>query len=589
MKLYYIYALFSFFLNFFSIEAYVFQVNDQGKILKWPRHKEKIYFWVDNGESSDVTSSQFLDYVSETASRWNNVDVPSIHFKQGIGRRVHRNDITFDRNNFYFSGNSVLAVTQMVFQESNGKILETDIILRDTNGFSSDLDKREYFESLLAHEMGHALGLDHGQVHGSTMFYSFGTRQRILHTDDIAGARVLYKKENTGVGKISGVVVGKNSKTGVFGAHVQAVSSLTGKVFSGTITEEDGSFSIGGLPLDDVYFLYISPSKVLSTLSNFYKNIRSNFCSDGGAYAGSFFRPCGNTRQGHPQGVFLDKSKDVGIITIKCGLDVPKGYLAKRDSSDFFELSIDEENGGNAITGFFSNSDINNRRSDRIRVDLRDLEITERNLFFEIKLTSQDLYSLVKWDMRVESPDGTTNNYTRWIGPDGHPELNLIARPALDSFNPGNNVFDITITPTHFFDFITGDLFSSEDYFSSINNFAEDSAFYLLIMNISQSTMSGYKLYSHYNYEPLRDNSECVGANKTFAVKSSRSASLNFPSDGEKEESRAMTCGSISFNGGGPGQIFFSLFIGFLATFLVFGDARFKYFSIQSWPKSVRL
>ena len=570
-----------FVINLFSVEAYIFQVNENGKILKWPRYKKEIYFWIDDNGNADVSSSQLSSYASEVVSRWNGASTPRLIIKKGTGYRNNGNDIIFGHNGLYFSGNSVLAVTQTTFQESTGKILETDIILRDTNGFSSDLDKREYFESLLAHEIGHALGLDHGQVHNSTMFYRFGKRQRTLHTDDVSGVKVLYNQEGMETGKISGVVAGGGSEIGVFGAHVQAISSLTGKVFSGAITEENGFFTIGNLPLNDVYFLYIGPTYNLSTLSSFYENIQSNFCSDGGSYRGSFFQPCGSTRQGHPQGILLDEDKNVGVITIKCGLSVPKGYLAKRSNSDFVELNINENNGGDAITGFFSQTDISNRESDRIRIDLSNLRFSRNDLFFEIKLISQDLYSIVKWDMRVDTPT-STRNYTNFIDSDGNPELNLTSRIALDSFNPGNNIFNITITPNDFFDFISNGPFSSEDYFPSIQNFGENAIFYLLIVNISQSTTSGHELYSHYNYEPLQDNSECMGASKTFAVKSSRFAASKFPSNGREEENSGMTCGTIFFNGGGkgPGQIFFSLFIGFLVISLGFWDFPFK----RLWP-----
>ncbi len=577
MNLNFFSLFFIFMVNIFSVEAYVFQINDNGKILRWPRYKKEIYFWADNNGNADVSSSQLLDYASEVASGWNDADVPKLTVKKGPGFRTNSNDIVFSHNGLYFSGNSVLAITQVTFQEATGRILETDIILRDTNGFRSDLDKKEYFESLLAHEMGHALGLDHGQVHNSTMFYSFGKRQRTLHTDDVSGAKVLYHQEDIGTGEISGVIAGGNSEIGVFGAHVQAISSLTGKVVSGAITGENGFFTIGNLPLDDVYFLYVGPTHNLPTLSRFYENIQSNFCSNGGNYRGSFFQSCGSTRQGYPQGILLDEDKNVGVVTVRCGLNIPKNYLAKRSNSDFVELNLDENNGGDAITGFFSQADISNRRSDRLRIDLSNLNLSRNDLFFEIKLLSQDLYSIVKWDMRVDTPAGT-RNYTNFVDSDGNPELNLISRIALDSFNPGNNVFDITITPSDFLDFISNDPFSSEDYFPSIQNFGGDAIFYLLIVNISQSTISGHKLYSHYNYGPLQDNSECMDANKTFAVKSSRFAASKFPSRNDEQENSGMTCGNIFFNGGGkgPGQVFFSLFIGFLVIFLGFWDYPFK-------------
>lgn len=47
---------------------------------------------------------------------------------------------------------------------------------------------------LAAHEIGHALGLDHSRVRGTVMWPSFlGYRPNLqLHWDDVAGIRRLY-------------------------------------------------------------------------------------------------------------------------------------------------------------------------------------------------------------------------------------------------------------------------------------------------------------------------------------------------------------------------------------------------------------
>ena len=49
---------------------------------------------------------------------------------------------------------------------------------------------------LAAHEIGHALGLDHSRVRGTVMWPSFlGYRPNLqLHWDDVAGIRTLYGK-----------------------------------------------------------------------------------------------------------------------------------------------------------------------------------------------------------------------------------------------------------------------------------------------------------------------------------------------------------------------------------------------------------
>lgn len=49
-------------------------------------------------------------------------------------------------------------------------------------------------QTVLAHEIGHVIGMDHSAVAGALMFptYTTGTQQHTLHADDIAGGTTLY-------------------------------------------------------------------------------------------------------------------------------------------------------------------------------------------------------------------------------------------------------------------------------------------------------------------------------------------------------------------------------------------------------------
>ncbi len=577
MKLW-LYCTYLIFLSSVATKAYVFQIGDNGQVSKWSIQVGEISFSLDTSGSTSASSSQIQSYALDAATQWNSTNAPNLIIELGSGNELSRNDIVFSNSSLYFSGSSTLAVTRTTSRESDGQILEADIFIKPVGSFNSNSAKEEYFESLMAHEIGHAIGLGHSQIHYSTMFYSLTRGQRTLHSDDLSGANALYGV-SIGTGTISGIVAGGSSKIGIFGAHVQAVSSLTGRVVAGAFTEQNGSFSIKNLPLNDVYFLYVEPAKLLSALSDFYKDARSNFCLGESFFRGSFFQICDNSRRGHPQGILLNGNRDVGIITIRCGLDVPVNYLSKRDNLGVFELSFDGQNAGEAMVGFFSESDIVGGKTDKIRIDLSNLNVPTNNFFFEAKLIAQDFYSQVKWDMRIDTPTGFTT-YTSSVDSDGNPDLDLVARVALDPLTSGNNVFDLTITPTNFWTFLSTQSFSSEDYFPSKAHFGDGLGFYLLVLNVSQFTASTYQLHSHYRYEPLQDNAECMDAPRTFLVKSSSFIASEFSKIKKKQKEENLACGSIALDGGGSGPtgMFLSLSLGFLMTFLV---SRFKYFLVS--------
>ena len=147
-----------------------------------------------------------------------------------------------------------------VFSDGNGAITEADIALNPNVLFSSDGTAGTYdLESTFTHEIGHLLGLEHSAIIGATMqprqamnglFGLPAFTQRSLSSDDIAGARALYGSRS-GTGSLLGRLV-TNSLGGqshpVFGAHVFAEETSTGRVIAGSITLHSGDYRIDGLP-----------------------------------------------------------------------------------------------------------------------------------------------------------------------------------------------------------------------------------------------------------------------------------------------------------------------------------------------------
>lgn len=146
-----------------------------------------------------------------------------------------------------------------VFSDASGAITEADIALNPNVLFSSDGTVGTYdLESTFTHELGHLLGLEHSAIIGATMqprqamnglFGLPAFTQRSLSADDIAGVRSLYGSR-AGTGSLSGRLV-TNSFGGqsqpVFGAHVFAEETSTGRVIAGSISLHSGDYRIDGL------------------------------------------------------------------------------------------------------------------------------------------------------------------------------------------------------------------------------------------------------------------------------------------------------------------------------------------------------
>jgi Matrixin len=189
-----------------------------------------------------------------------------------------------------------------------GQILDSDTLFRNDGqatyatpaALSTPPGQGAYdLESLLTHELGHWIGLDHSAVIRAMMFpfapppgQFTGTRPTAqapdapLADDDRTGARFLYPDptDTVNVGSIHGRILPANpfalatfpasspgaSVTGMVGAHVVAVDASTGAVIAGALagwscsassqpSRFDGTFDIERLPINHSYNLYAEP------------------------------------------------------------------------------------------------------------------------------------------------------------------------------------------------------------------------------------------------------------------------------------------------------------------------------------------
>jgi len=140
-----------------------------------------------------------------------------------------------------------------------GQILDADILFNPAVKFTTDGSGGSDLQTVVTHEIGHFLGLDHSAVVRAMMFPFAPPLERTLSYDDVAAIASLYPKgsPDVPVGSISGRVM-MNNGSPVFGAHVFADSitaataypSTIRKTPIGTLTQPDGSYRIEGLPPD---------------------------------------------------------------------------------------------------------------------------------------------------------------------------------------------------------------------------------------------------------------------------------------------------------------------------------------------------
>ncbi len=512
--------------------------------------------------SSSLPSS--LTYIDQAIAEWNGVSSFNI-------QRVNNstNQIKF-LNDFSKYGSAVIGVTEVSYSTS-GQINSANILLNEENyNFKStpgiSLGNTVYLKDVVTHELGHFVGLNHTEVLNASMFYQNFPGQSELSADDIAGIRNKY---DSGYGKIYGYVKGGNH-IGVLGVNVQAISRTSGESIS-DITDENGLFEIKGLDIDDTYYLYTSPIKNLSALPSFYANVQTGFCPT--KFVSSFFSKCGRNNDGIAQGISLTTAKktvNVGVVSINCSLRIQEDYVNEKLQSTFdplevFNYTLDPRLEKTHV-GYFTPSVLETAynlipseftANETLTIDLSDYDLSGAEVL-KLRLISQSLGNAVEYEMDVSVNGNHSATYTKSIFPANTYNLDLEAFESLDAVT-ANNKFQVTIRAKKLS--TSGTIVSIPDFtnFGSVQNLP-----YLLVMSI-ESPFTGPLIDTG---AVLSDNSFCLDAPFTFAVKNSTAQS---DETAIQTTAAAATCGTIeppSGPGSGPGQYLVLLSLGFLLSLL---------------------
>ena len=248
-----------------ATQAYI-RITLGGKTLNWSSNT--ISYNIHTAGSDDISDNSHIPAIEHAFQSWSDVSGSNINLVRGAdtasgstGGSGHT--ITFDETNssgFFPSGSGIVAITPINYMLADGRITDADILFNGNQfSFSTDQTPGTFdVQDILAHEVGHFIGLDHSPVVSGTMWPYVSQTQwlhRSLSQDDEAGA--IAVATGSGQTKVTGTIRKPGSTSGLAGAIVSA--SLTdGRFIASTTTNSNGNFTLRGMPAGD-YYIHIDP------------------------------------------------------------------------------------------------------------------------------------------------------------------------------------------------------------------------------------------------------------------------------------------------------------------------------------------
>lgn len=238
----------------------------------YPNGANNVLLNLDQGTLGSRSNSQADALVKRAMALWDGVATASVNLSQGgdLSTDVTSSNVSTYLNNFsdglnpviydtdgsiidalYGVGakNSILGFAGSAYVPSTATYKEGQAVI---NGYLSLSDAR--FVVVLAHELGHFIGLDHTQLDDSQGLSSnnyplmYPTAYRTtesLHSDDVSAVSALYPNGTTtqDFGEIKGRFL--QSSSPVLGANIWAKNQDTGAVYSSVsdyLTQNNGFF-----------------------------------------------------------------------------------------------------------------------------------------------------------------------------------------------------------------------------------------------------------------------------------------------------------------------------------------------------------